>query len=79
MITLEERKMRCSHRNEMVVILQRLLKEFPYTQTAVDAEVGSPFFEDSCNFVGLHHELDKLIQTFKCMNEYSNWIVDDLT
>lgn len=60
-----------------VAILENLAKKYTPSKECVDVEPGHPLFEDSCNYVGLHHELLKLIGCMQQMIEYNEIIMKE--
>ena len=74
MITLEQKNKYLRH---MAAVLRKINEQYKPSDKCVHVEVGSEFFEDSCNFVGLHHEIFKLIETLDNMYKYNNWILEE--
>lgn len=74
MITLEQKNKYLRH---MAAVLRKINEQYKPSDKCVHVEVGSEFFEDSCKFVGLHHEIFKLIETLDNMYKYNNWILEE--
>ena len=74
MTTLEQKNKYMRH---MAAVLRKINDQYVPSQKCVDVGPESEFFEDSCNFVGLHHEIIKLIDTLDNMCKYNNWILED--
>lgn len=64
-------------RAQVATLLRGVLKKFMYSQECVNCGTDSPFFYDSCNFVGLHHELTKMAETLENMVDYENQLLQD--
>lgn len=79
-ISNEQRTMiqtRNSERAQVATLLRSILEKFRYSQECVECGTDSPFFNDSCNFVGLHHELSKMAETLENMANYENKLLQD--
>lgn len=64
-------------RAQVATLLRGILKKFQYSQDCVECGTDSPFFNDSCNFVGLHHELLRMADTLENMVDYENQLLQD--
>lgn len=64
-------------RAQVATLLRCFLEKFRYSQVCVECTTESPFFNDSCNFVGLHHELTRMAETLENMVEYENQLLQD--
>lgn len=57
-------------RKQIAAILDDIMKKHPYSQECVDCSTENQFFDDSCNFVAIHHELVELRQLLLRLNRY---------
>ena len=57
-------------RKQIAAILDDIMKKHPYSQECVDCPTENQFFDDSCNFVGIHHELVELKALLLRLNRY---------
>lgn len=74
MITLEQKNEYMKH---FSIVLRKINEKYCPSQKCVDIDSDSEFFADSCNFIGLHHEIFKLIGTLENMIQYNNWISEE--
>lgn len=65
---MNENKMKW--RAQVAAILKNLQESNMYSQLVVDCKQDDPFFEDSCKFVELHHELMKFRDFLLSSNRY---------
>lgn len=56
---------------KMANVIDHLKTKYCYSQACVNVEVGNAFFDDSCNYVDLIFELDKLVGTLRACVKYS--------
>lgn len=55
-------------------ILLVIREKYPYSKYCCsEVSTDDKFFDDSCNFVGLSHEIYELEQTLRRMLKYSDW------
>lgn len=64
-------------RAQIATLLRGILEKFQYSQDCVECCTESLFFNDSCNFIGLHHELRKLAETLENMVDFENQLLQD--
>lgn len=64
-------------RAQVATLIRSTLDKYPYSQECVECSTGNPLFNDSCNFVGLHHELMKLADTLNNMVEYEKALLEN--
>ena len=72
MITLEQKNDYMKHQ---VAILEAILEKYKPSDKCVKCGPENPLFKDTCNFVGLHHELWQLKSTMKNMIHYNEYII----
>lgn len=75
MITLKQKNHYLKHQ---VVILKSILEKYKPTAVCVACQPESEFFEDSCNFVGLHHAIFELKSTMENMIKYNECIMKEI-
>ena len=51
-------------------LLRVIRVKYPYSEGMVALKPGDEFFDDSCSFVGLHHELTELENCMRNMARY---------
>lgn len=61
----------------VATLLRNLLAKFPYSKACVYCGTDNPLFDDSCNFVELHHELSHMADTLDKMVEYEKTLLKD--
>lgn len=64
-------------RKTVAAMLNHLLEVYPVSEEFVHCEQESKFFEDSCKFVGLRHELCEFREFLLNLNRYEE-ICSDL-
>lgn len=64
-------------RRTVAALMKHLLAKYPVSEEFVHCEQDSPFFEDSCMFVGLRHELSEFREFLLNLNRYED-ICSDL-
>lgn len=57
-------------RKQVAAILDDIRKKHPYSQEFLDCSTENQFFDDSCNFVAIHHELLELRNLLLRLNRY---------
>ena len=57
-------------RKQVAAVLEDIIKTHPYSQDFVDCPIENEYFEDSCNFVGMHNELIELRKLLLRLNRY---------
>lgn len=57
-------------RKQIAAILDDIMKKHPYSQECVDCSTENQFFDDSCNFVAIHHDLLELKNLLLRLNRY---------
>lgn len=68
------RKEKIEWRAQMATILRQILEKCPVSDGFVQCDSSSEFFDDSCNFVLLRHEISKLAGTLESINAYSKML-----
>lgn len=63
-------------RKQIAAILKNLTEKYHYSDASVQCDSDSPFFQDSCNFIQLHHELNELKRLLLRLNEYAEYCKD---
>lgn len=58
------------YRRQVATILAHLLAKFPASEECVHYDDG-PLFQDTCNFVGLRHELQSFVDFLRDACKYS--------
>lgn len=74
MNTLEQKNQYLRH---MAAVLRKIRNAYEPSNTCVLLEPGNEFFDDSCNFIALHHEISHLIETLDNMCKYNTWIMEE--
>lgn len=64
-------------RAQVATLIRGVLDMHPYSKDCVECDTDSPFFNDSCNFVTLHHELRTLADTLENMVKMENKLLQD--
>lgn len=75
MTTLKQKNHYMRHQ---VAILTSMIEKYKPSEAIVKCDTDSEFFNDSCNFVGLYHELFELSITLKNMIKYNEVIMKEL-
>lgn len=65
---MDEKRIRW--RKQFAAILDDIMKNHPYSQECVDCSTENQLYDDSCNFVGIHHELVELRNLLLRLNRY---------
>lgn len=65
------------HRAQVATLIRGVLDMHPYSEDCVKCDTDNPFFNDSCNFVTLHHELRTLVDTLENMVKMENKLLQD--
>lgn len=74
MITLEQKNKYMRH---MAAVLRKINDQYKPSENCILLEPGNEFFEDSCKFIGLYHEISHLIETLDNMCKYNTWILEE--
>lgn len=74
MITLEQKNQYMRH---TAAILRKIHDQYKPSQKCILLEPGNEFFDDSCNFIALYHEISYLIETLDNMCKYNTWIIEE--
>lgn len=74
MITLEQKNEYMKH---LAIVLRKINEKYVPSKKCVEIEADSEFFADSCNFIGLHHDIFMLIGTLENMIQYNKWISEE--
>lgn len=57
--------------SKVAVILESICSKYKYSDAMVEIEPDGQYFNDACNFVGLHHEIMEFKRTLQNMVKYS--------
>lgn len=68
------RKEKIEWRDQMATILREILRKCPVSDAFVHVGTDAEFFDDSCNFVALRHEICELASTLERINAYSKML-----
>lgn len=68
------RKEKIEWREKMATILRQIIEQCPISDAFVHIGSDAEFFDDSCNFVALRHEIFELARTLEKINAYSKMI-----
>lgn len=63
-------------RKQIVAILENIMERHPYSQVCVDCPPENVWFTDTCNFVGMHHELLELKHILLSLNRFEEMFKD---
>lgn len=74
MNTLEQKNQYMRH---MAAVLRKINDKYKPSQKCILLEPGNEFFDDSCNFIALYHEISNLIGTLENMCKYNTWIQEE--
>lgn len=72
MITLKQKNHYMKHQ---VAILDAIIKKYEPSDLCVHLPTDHELFEDSCNFIGLRHEIFELKNTLENMIRYNEYII----
>ena len=64
-------------RAQVATLIRGVLDMHPYSKDCVVCDTDNPFFNDSCHFVTLHHELRTLVDTLENMVKMENKLLQD--
>ena len=74
MITLKQKNNYMKHQ---VAILETIIRKYKPSDLCVKTSPDNELFEDTCNYVGLHHEIFELKTTLENMIRYNEYIIEN--
>lgn len=64
-------------RNEMATIILAIVRQCEPSEEFTKIQPGEPFFEDSCKFIEMRHQLFNLVDAFRTLNHLSELIAEN--
>lgn len=61
---------------EMVTILDEITKHYMPSNKCINVKPDNDFFEESCNYIALFHEISTLKETLRNCTKYSEIIIN---